>query len=233
LKSRGAEDFYRFFEERLSASGASQQSAQRWLSIRRACDILGVNPATLRQWTAEGKVRAYVTPGGHRRYPEDVLLAMVERPAAVTAPPPPIFASHDQYVAVRRQLEAAPWFQSLDASALQQYRILGNSMLHLVGSYAMAPSEAERDTSLTQGREVASAHAAAALSAGLSVRDAMEAFLVFRAPIIDTLAEWSRLRAAESEHLAAMLKRVCLFMDEMLLAMVSAYESLRPRRDAR
>jgi excisionase family DNA binding protein len=211
----------------LTASRGPHQSSPRWLSIRRACDILGVNPATLRQWTAEGKVRAYVTPGGHRRYAEDMLLAMVERPAGAVAavPPPPIFASHDQYAAVRRQLEAAPWFKSLDDAALQQYRILGNSMLHLVGSFAMAVSEDERVTSLEQGREVARAHATAALSAQMSVRDAMEAFLVFRAPIIDTLAEWSRLGSANSQHLAEMLKRVCLFMDEMLLAMVAAYES--------
>jgi hypothetical protein len=103
-------------------------------------------------------------------------------------------------------------------------------MLHLVGSYAMAVSEDERVTSLAQGREVARAHAVAALSAHMSVRDAMEAFLVFRAPIIDTLAEWSRVGSATSEHLAEMLKRVCLFMDEMLLTMVSAYDAQQRQR---
>lgn len=39
-----------------------------WLSIGRASRLLGVNPATLRHWEAAGKLRAYRTPGGHRRF---------------------------------------------------------------------------------------------------------------------------------------------------------------------
>ena len=39
-----------------------------WIPIGRACHILGVNPATLRQWTKAGKVQVYRTPGGHRRF---------------------------------------------------------------------------------------------------------------------------------------------------------------------
>ncbi|MDD5397821.1 MAG: helix-turn-helix domain-containing protein, partial [Dehalococcoidia bacterium] len=38
------------------------------ISISEASQILGVNEATLRQWTDEGKLSAFVTPGGHRRY---------------------------------------------------------------------------------------------------------------------------------------------------------------------
>ncbi|TSA55542.1 MAG: MerR family transcriptional regulator, partial [Dehalococcoidia bacterium] len=38
------------------------------ISIREASQMLGVNEATLRQWTDEGKLSAFVTPGGHRRY---------------------------------------------------------------------------------------------------------------------------------------------------------------------
>ncbi len=200
--------------------------APRWLSMRRACELLGVNAATLRQWTAQGKVPAYVTPGGHRRYDEHSLRALLDRTPA-SAPsvlPLPLFASHDQYDAVRQFVDAEPWFQTLDAAARQQFRILGNSMLHLLGSYVLADSERERETSLSQAREVASSHGASASAAGMSSTDATQAFLAFRTPVLETMATWSRQQAADSSRLAEMLTRVNLFMDEVLLAMVGAHE---------
>ena len=46
------------------------------VSIRRAAEILGVNQATVRQWSDAGKVQAFTTPGGHRRFIEDDLLRL-------------------------------------------------------------------------------------------------------------------------------------------------------------
>src|SRR5205807_6854233 len=43
-------------------------AATEWVPIGRACAMLGVNAATLRQWTKTGKLRVYRTPGGHRRF---------------------------------------------------------------------------------------------------------------------------------------------------------------------
>jgi excisionase family DNA binding protein len=198
----------------------------RWISSRRACEILGVNPDTLRQWTDQGKLPAYVTPGGHRRYDERALLDLVARPTAEpdVVPELPLFASHDQYEAlVRRCLAGESWFPSFSAGARQQFRILGNSMLHLLGSYVLADSARERGLSLERAREVASEHGRTAASAGLSARDATHAFLLFRTPIIETLAEWSRRRASGSDRFPEMLRRVNQFMDEVLITMVTAH----------
>ena len=38
------------------------------LSISEASHLLGVSEAALRQWTDERKIKAFITPGGHRRY---------------------------------------------------------------------------------------------------------------------------------------------------------------------
>src|SRR4051794_38197059 len=194
--------------------------------MRRACEILGVNAATLRQWTTEGKVPAYVTPGGHRRYDESTLRALVDRGSlgAPEVPRPPLLASHDQYQAVRALLDAEGWYQGLDDAARQQFRILGHGMLHLLGTYVLATSDRERAVRLAQAREVASQHGATAAGAGLSARDAMRAFLVFRAPVLDTLADWSGRRAAGGGDLADMLRRVITFMDDVLLAMAASHE---------
>src|SRR5215470_3301323 len=49
-----------------------------WIGMRRACEILGVNQSTLRAWTDGGRVPVFLTPGGHRRYREADLRALLE-----------------------------------------------------------------------------------------------------------------------------------------------------------
>ncbi|HNL08374.1 MAG TPA: helix-turn-helix domain-containing protein [Chitinophagales bacterium] len=38
------------------------------ISIQEAAKLLGVTPKTLRLWEQAGKINAYKTSGGHRRY---------------------------------------------------------------------------------------------------------------------------------------------------------------------
>ena len=51
--------------------------AGRWLTIHEACAFLGVDQSTLRRWSDTGKVPVFRTPGGHRRYAEADLRALV------------------------------------------------------------------------------------------------------------------------------------------------------------
>src|SRR5437016_10298077 len=64
---------------------ATTTLAADWVSIGHACKLLGVNAATLRQWTASGKLHAYRTPGGHRRFNAAELTAISQREAASLA----------------------------------------------------------------------------------------------------------------------------------------------------
>ncbi|MBA3642827.1 MAG: helix-turn-helix domain-containing protein, partial [Chloroflexia bacterium] len=56
---------------------AGGHSPSRWLSIHGACAYLGVDQSTLRRWSDAGKVPVFRTPGGHRRYAEADLRALV------------------------------------------------------------------------------------------------------------------------------------------------------------
>ncbi len=49
----------------------------RWLSIDAACKMLGVDQSTLRRWSDTGKIPVFRTPGGHRRYAEDDIRALM------------------------------------------------------------------------------------------------------------------------------------------------------------
>src|SRR5215212_5778058 len=54
-----------------------EPSGGRWLTIHEACAFLGVDQSTLRRWSDSGKVPVFRTPGGHRRYAEADLRALV------------------------------------------------------------------------------------------------------------------------------------------------------------
>src|SRR6476469_2631008 len=45
-----------------------------WISLRRAAEILGVHPATVRNWADKGDQPSRRTPGGHRRFRKSELL---------------------------------------------------------------------------------------------------------------------------------------------------------------
>ncbi len=46
-----------------------------WVSLREAANILGVHPATVRNWADRGGLPAQRTPGGHRRFRRSDLLS--------------------------------------------------------------------------------------------------------------------------------------------------------------
>ena len=50
-----------------------------WLTLGRAATYLGVAQSTIRRWSDEGRVPAFYTPGGHRRFRRRDLEAFVDR----------------------------------------------------------------------------------------------------------------------------------------------------------
>ena len=44
-----------------------------WLTLGQAAKFLGVAQSTIRKWSDQGRVRAFYTPGGHRRFRLDDL----------------------------------------------------------------------------------------------------------------------------------------------------------------
>ena len=50
-----------------------------WLTLGQAAKYLGVAQSTIRKWSDQGRVPAFYTPGGHRRYRRADLEAFLER----------------------------------------------------------------------------------------------------------------------------------------------------------
>src|ERR1700761_5459445 len=50
-----------------------------WLTLGQAARFLGVAQSTIRKWSDQGRVPAFYTPGGHRRYRRGDLEAFLAR----------------------------------------------------------------------------------------------------------------------------------------------------------
>jgi excisionase family DNA binding protein len=50
-----------------------------WLTLGQAAKYLGVAQSTIRKWSDQGRLPAFYTPGGHRRYRRPDLEAFLER----------------------------------------------------------------------------------------------------------------------------------------------------------
>ena len=56
-----------------------QQIESDWLTLGQAASFLGVAQSTIRKWSDDGKVAAFYTPGGHRRFRRADLEAFIEQ----------------------------------------------------------------------------------------------------------------------------------------------------------
>jgi excisionase family DNA binding protein len=68
-----------------------------WLTLGQAAKYLGVAQSTIRKWSDQGRVPAFYTPGGHRRYRRSDLDTFLERsgPAGRTPAGPSVLIVDD------------------------------------------------------------------------------------------------------------------------------------------
>jgi excisionase family DNA binding protein len=73
------------FDDRRGTTAAQPE----WLTLGQAAKYLGVAQSTMRKWSDLGRVSAFYTPGGHRRYRRSDLDQFLDRsgPSTATAGP--------------------------------------------------------------------------------------------------------------------------------------------------
>ena len=223
-------------EEVVTATRASTAEGATWLPIRRAADLLGVSPATLRLWTAAGKVRAGVTPGGHRRYAEDELRRILAE--GQTAPwdeaaAELVEALRARYAQlVRDEVERQSWVRSFDSAARARVHAQGEVLLGEVARLLAAPGPRERAQLLGTGRRIGAQYGREVARLGLSASEAVEAFVFFRAPILESVNATLRAHPGLALRASEALAAVTQLMDVVLLALTRTYERSAGARGA-
>lgn len=207
-----------------------------WVSIGRASQLLGVNPATLRQWTTRGKVHAYRTPGGHRRFSALELASLAE---AATATSPPrlgetvIHQLRQRYHTVAQSAGTHErWIADLSEATRQRFHELGDSLLARLGAYVTTTNPRERRIALGEARGIAADYGQTCRDAGLDTAQAIEAYVLFRRPVLDVLGKALAAHPDQSPQISRILRDAERFLNEVLERVAGSSQAHQQRERA-
>lgn len=198
----------------------------KWLSLQDASRMLGVHPSTLRQWADAGKIHTVRTPGGHRRFAETDVRALLE-PEPLQ---PPGVQMLVQSALGRARLEVTggklneqSWYHRFDETDKAEHRELGRKLLTLVMQYLTQPSD--QATILEEARSLGRTFGERSLVSKLVLTEAVRAFLYFQDFLMDGVMQMSRtIGPGVNIDLVSAYQQITSFTNEVLLAMLQVYE---------
>jgi len=163
--------------------------ASDWLTVSQAAAAIGVGAATVRRWTAAGRLNAFITPGGHRRYNASDVLRLVGRPGRATR----AFSAEElgalwtaRGATAAREAQAEGWFGAFSEAEKAAARDHGRALLALAARFVANPSE--RDDANREAALLAVAYAEQAARVWGSLGELLCAFGHFRRPLYAVVA---------------------------------------------
>jgi excisionase family DNA binding protein len=208
-----------------SAASPAARGGARWVSLRRACEILGVDESTLRRWADSGRLRVYRTPGGHRRFSLSNLEEMVAGEGRHRS------SDEVERIAmprIRRQLQRARqqehgWYASLSEANRVRLRDLGRRLLEMAGEYL--DKHTRRSGLLDEALEIGGAYGGVLIDAGLPLAGAVGAYIGFRKTMDETTRQTAERESLPMEEALEAIGQVHALGDQVLLGMAAAYEA--------
>jgi excisionase family DNA binding protein len=196
------------------------------VSISEASHILGVNEVTLRQWTDEGKLKAFITPGGHRRYSRADLRKFTtssRKTLGIKDLAVEIGDTSKLHREIARKfLEDNPSFRQPGPGFHKHLADLGRSLLALVVKYVGEPST--RQDTISEAREIGTGFGSTLAEMGLPLTDSVAAFLSHRDPFMKAAIHLISKREFVSGSIMEAIPLANRFIDEALVSMIAAHQ---------
>lgn len=213
-----------------------RSALDRPLSLGPASRLLGVDPDTLRRWADEGRIDAFTTAGGHRRFARATVERVLEaRRHDATIRLANLGATTDRLRrAYRRDYSAGSDVDELRAAipAMDRdgFREDGSALVAAMLDYLDAADRADHD-----GADAADAAEATALhltdglarrlaASGIPLGDAVSLFVAARRPFLAELGMIARRRSIDPDRLAAIYDRSSSLLDRLLLRLVATHQ---------
>lgn len=198
----------------------------QWLGLSETARLLGVHPSTVRSWADKGELPVHRTAGGHRRFRR----SEVELWSAARRASQPREAQMVVQTAIgRTRLEVAEgrlskerWYLRLSDEQRSRYRQESRHLMQgLIRAVETEGVEVQREAEV-----LGVAYARMGLEAGMTLREAVDAFLFFREFLMESifnLYDTVGMRAAPAW--VEMRRRVSRFTNLVLLELIEAYQA--------
>ena len=192
------------------------------ISIHEASQMLGVSEVALRQWTDEGKIKAFITPGGHRRYSRSELKKLVSTQSKALGIKDLVLKLEDSVEEHREISREAVEHNKMSGESHEQLAQQGRLLLTLIIKYITEPSR--RNETIEEVRAVGREHGMMLADMGLPLSDSVEAFLVHRGPIINAVTQMIKKKEGFTGRVVEAIPLCTHVMDEALVSLVVAHQ---------
>ena len=202
-----------------------------WLSLGEASRILGITPGTLRRWADHGDVAAFVTPGGHRRFPRSTIESLLPQTRNRRPRLAGIGATAERVARVYRRAKPAgrpapaPWLAALSDEQRSEFRERGHRLLSMLLEQLNQEGTNPTVGELAEAAASAAEYGRRAAVLGASLTETVEAFVRFRAAFIGELAGMARRRRLDTREATALLVEAEGAVDRLLVALMNGHSS--------
>ncbi|HLU09160.1 MAG TPA: helix-turn-helix domain-containing protein [Oceanobacillus sp.] len=199
-------------------------SESEWVSLRQAAEMLGVHPATVRNWADKGDLPSRRTPGGHRRFRKNDLLQYAETQGELQPLEVQVIIQN-ALGQTRMQvgaLNTEAWYANMSESTREEMRSQGRRVLEALRQYV---AQGAPDSRLAEAITLGKSYAQYLSNDGLSLPQAVRGFLYFSDFVINSILTWSEIAPRSASEWANLLRQVNTFIHAMLLSIIEYYEA--------
>lgn len=217
----------------MSMDGRRTDGATEWMSIHEAASLIGVSPATLRRWSDAGDIRAFTTPGGHRRFSRTAITGLLPTDVVVGPSADQLDGTRSRMIhavrrASRRVAHDAPWGHRLDEPDRAMFAALGRQMIEAVVIVMGEADPDERDRVLAVARAAAAECGTLAGRRAITLRQTVETCLRLRALVIRELATAGRRHDLGGIATTRWLETSTREIDRLLIEVMRGHEAEAP-----
>lgn len=204
-------------------------NSSEWVSLGEAAQIVGVHPATIRNWAERGELPFRRTPGGHRRFRRsDLKQWIANHPAHAYANEAQLVVQSALgrtrlEIADRRKLAGEEWYQRLSEAGREGMRQHGLRLMDGLIRHLAAPREV---LDLTIAKEIGAAYGRLLRGESLSLSQAVRGYLYFSDFLFDAVLRMADTSAGSAAlDWSEMLREVHAFTRQILVSMIAVYDN--------
>lgn len=204
-------------------------NSDEWLTLTAAAERLGIHPTTLRRWADEGQIPHITTAGGHRRFAAADVAHMANTRRGLRA------GGHLEQVWAQKALtqtravipaqREVRWLAHGSDAERDVLRQLGRRLMGVLMQYLALP-DGDPDSSaiLSEAESIGRQYGLLTHQNGLSLTEALQATMFFRDTLVETAVQLPESTPIRPETNSRILRRISHVLNQVQLAMASAYE---------